>query len=256
MTPPEKPLTLRLKRAVILLLGDYPHLYYPVMRRRARYRELLITDRTELVIEGYPRSGNTFAVAALQFAQPHPMAIARHTHYPAQVIEAARRGLPMLVLVRDPRDAAASLVIREPGITLARALRRYVRYYDRIAPYHQAYVVGTFTQVTTNFAPVIQRLNRAFGLSLTPFEHTPANCDAVFHMVEDMERQAFCGVLAETRVARPSTARQEPKARLMDAMARPEHRELLTECDALFRRFTSLAEGADRAVPRTDVAVP
>ena len=74
----------RLRRSVSLLLGDYPRLYYPVMRHHRRYKELLITDATELVLEGYPRSGNTFAVAALQFAQDRPLRIARHTHMPAR----------------------------------------------------------------------------------------------------------------------------------------------------------------------------
>jgi hypothetical protein len=195
-----------------------------------------------LVVEGFPRSGNTFVVAALQFAQPRGLVIARHTHYPAQVIEAVRRGLPLLVLVREPRDAAASLVIREPVFTPMNALKRYLRYYRRILPYHHRYVVGTFTEVTTNLAPVVERLNRAFRLNLEPFEHTPANCEAVFHLVEDMERRAYRGVLAETRVARPSSVRQAPKAHLMEEMSEPRHRDVLARCDDLFRRFEELAE--------------
>src|SRR5204862_776059 len=128
-------LVARLRLSISLLLGDYPRLYYPVMRHRRRYKDLLISDDTELVIEGYPRSGNTFAVAALQFAQTRVLRIARHTHSPAQVMEAVRRRLPTLVLVRAPRDAAVSLVIREPAVTLERALKRYERYHRRLHGY-------------------------------------------------------------------------------------------------------------------------
>lgn len=234
-----------LRRTLGLILGDHPRLFYPIMRHRQRYHALLIADQTEIVIEGYPRSGNTFAVAALQFAQAQPLRIARHTHYPAQVIEGVRRGLPVLVLVRAPKEAAASLVIREPDHSLALALRRYLRFYRRIHPYRAGFVVGTFGEVTTNYAPVIQRLNRAFGLQMTPFEHTADNCEAVFGILEDMERQAFHGQMAETRVARPSTVRAAPKAQLMAAMEQPEFQRLVEECEAEYRRFQTLAQGAD-----------
>lgn len=234
-------LAARVRRSVSLLLSDYPRLYFPVMRRRGRYKDLLISDRTELVIEGYPRSGNTFAVAALQWAQARQLTIARHTHSPAQVIEAVRRRLPVLVLVRDPRDAAPSLVIREPAVSLELALKRYIRFHSRIHGYHAGYVVGTFAEVTTNYAHVIQRLNEAFRLSLTTFEHTSANCEVVFKIVEDMERAAFRGTVAETRVARPSAIRSEPKARLMEALEDGRYGPLVEKCDALYRQFKALA---------------
>jgi len=233
--------TYHLGRVLRLVLADHPRLYYPVMRRRPFYKDLLISDRTELVIEGYPRSGNTFAVAALQFAQPRALNIARHTHSPAQVIEAARRRLPLLVLVREPRDAAVSLVIREPPLTLELALRRYIRFHRRIHPYRASYVVGTFDEVTTDYTPVLERLNSAFGLKLAPFQHTPANREAVFKIVEEMERRAFQGQLVETRVARPSPARAEPKARLLETLARGRHRALLEDCHGLYQGFLSLA---------------
>ena len=224
-----------------LALADHPRLYYPVMRRRPPYKDLLISESTELVIEGYPRSGNTFAVAALQFAQTRQLQIARHTHSPAQVIEAVRRRLPLLVLVREPRAAAVSLVIREPPLSLELALRRYIRFHKRVHQYRAAFVVGTFSEVTTQYAQVIDRLNSAFGLQLARYEHTPTNREAVFRIVEDMERRTSQGQLVETRVARPSSVREEPKARLLEELARGRHRAHLEECDELHQRFLCLA---------------
>jgi hypothetical protein len=235
----------RLRRTASTFLGDFPRLYYPVMRRRGRYRDLLIRADTEVVIEGFPRSGNTFAVAALQFAQGRPIGIARHTHYPAQVIEAARRRLPTLVLVREPADAVVSLVIREPFVTLEQALRRYLHYYTKIAPYHGSYVVGTFHDVTTDFGCVVAGVNRAFRTQFVRFEHTDANCTAVFQIVEDMERQACRGVLEESRVARPSAERAIPKARLLEALGDPQYRELSADCEAVFHHFATLSEPSE-----------
>lgn len=238
--PARELISSRLRRTASTLLGDFPRLYYPVMRRRARYRDLLVRVDTELVIEGFPRSGNTFAVAALQFAQSRPISIARHTHYPAQVIEAARLRLPMLVLVREPADAVVSLVIREPFVTLEQALKRYLHYYTKIAPYHDSYVVGSFHKLTTDFGSVVASVNEAFRTQFVPFEHTDANCTAVFQIVEDMERQSCQGVLAESRVARPSAERAIPKARLLEALGSRQYRELSAECEAVFHQFATL----------------
>ena len=236
----------QLRRSVSLVLGDYPRLYYPVMRRRERYKELLISDETEIVVEGYPRSGNTFAVAALQFPQGQRLHIARHTHSPAQIMEAVRRRLPTLVLVREPRDAGISLVIREPAVSLERALKRYRKYHRRIYDHRAGFVVATFSEVTSDFGPVVARLNRGFGLVLTPFDHTASNCEAVFKIVEDMERKTFAGILREHRVARPSDARSEPKARLTEAIQHAAYRSILEDCDGLYREFEALAH------PRSD----
>jgi len=231
----------RLRQAVSEVLGEHPRLYYPIMQHHRRYRELLINNATDLVIEGYPRSGNTFAVAALQFVQPQTLHIARHTHSPAQVMEAVRLGLPTLVVVRNPRDAAVSLVIREPEVTLAHAFARYRRYHERIHACRAGFLVATFDEVTTEFGAVVERFNRTFGLSLTPFAHTQANCDAVFKIVEDMERKDFDGVLREHRVARPSEWRREPKARLAEAVGDASYRTLLGDCDRLYETFRALA---------------
>ena len=231
----------RLRQTLSLGLADHPRLFYPVMRRRAAFKAVLISDRTGLVIEGYPRSGNTFAVTAVQFAQEHPLNIARHTHAPAQVMEAARRGLPTLLLVRDPRDACVSLVLRDPDISLAFALRRYVRFYSRVAPFWKSYIVASFAQVTTDLSIVVERLNVRFSMGLAPFVHTPENCDRVFGIVEDMSRQLLGGVLKETRVARPSAVRDALKANAMRGLEDQGCRTLLDACNSRYREFLDLA---------------
>ena len=63
-----------------------------------------VDDGTDVVIEGFPRSGNTAVFAAFSVAQPSEIRIAHHTHTPANAIAGVRRGLPVLVLIRAPDD--------------------------------------------------------------------------------------------------------------------------------------------------------
>ena len=98
--------------------------------------------RTQIVIEGFPRSGNTFAVVAFQHAQRESVRIAHHLHMPAQVMRAAQWDIPTLLLARKPTDAALSWVIREPGVPIRQALKHYVSFYEKAAEYRDALVVG------------------------------------------------------------------------------------------------------------------
>jgi hypothetical protein len=94
---------------------------------RLRHRLEVACDETELLIDGFPRSGNTFAVVAFQLAQPSPVRISHHIHSSAHMIAAAKRGTPIVVTVREPEDAVLSCVIREPYITIGQALHAYPR---------------------------------------------------------------------------------------------------------------------------------
>src|ERR671917_4320 len=109
-------------------VGRRPFLFYNFYRLRPNYRDLLVDRRTQIVIEGIPRSGNTFAVVAFEQAQRESVRIAHHLHMPAQVMRAARWHIPTLVLMRKPADAVLSLAIREPRISIRQAMKHYVSF--------------------------------------------------------------------------------------------------------------------------------
>lgn len=144
----------------------------------------VISPRTELVIDGYTRCASTFAVYALQLAQPRPVRIAHHLHAPAQLIEAARLRVPALALIREPKGAILSQLIREPGVALPDALVAYSRFYTCLMPYRDALVVGEFEQVTADFGAVVRRLNARFGTRFTEFENTEANMRECMELIK------------------------------------------------------------------------
>lgn len=157
-------------------VAEYPSLYLPFARRKypGPSPEVISPD-TELVIDGFTRSATTFAVYALQLSQEQPVRLAHHLHAPAQLIEAARRGVPALVLIREPRGAILSQVAREPWVTVSGALIAYSRFYTCLLPYRDRFVVGEFEQVTRDFGGVIRRVNARFGTSFAEFVHTEAS---------------------------------------------------------------------------------
>lgn len=192
------------------------------------------------MIEGYPRSANTFAVAAFSFAQGRPVKIARHLHAPAHVIAGVKKGIPTLVLIRQPEQAVLSLLVRAPHITPKQALKDYIRFYRSILSYRKGYVLATFEEVTRDFGQVIQRINARFGTNFKVFKHTDENIKKVFQIVEEMDKQdTGLPQVKEETVARPSPKREKLKALMKEKLKQPGVRELLQEAQELYQMLVS-----------------
>jgi hypothetical protein len=155
---------------------------------RRRHPLAVLRPETELVIEAFPRSANTFSAVAFQVSQPRPVRLAHHLHAPAQIVAAARRGLPVLVPVRHPRDCAISIAIRSPHVSLSESLDAYRRFHEAILPYRGACQVAPFEDVTTDFGRVVEALNAKFGTGYVPFDHTPENVERVYALIEERAR--------------------------------------------------------------------
>lgn len=170
-------------------ISEHPAIYFPLARwRRGGVHPEVIGPETELVIDGYPRSANTFAVYAFQIAQPRPVRLAHHLHAPAQLIEAARRGVPSLVVIREPEGAVLSNVMFEEDATLAAAFVSYERFYHRLLPHAQAMVAGEFEEVTRDMGAVIGRLNERFGTTYRALEPSAEGRRRCFDLMTFKER--------------------------------------------------------------------
>lgn len=225
-------------------VGHIPWLFYPLFRWREPYRRhRAVGSDTELVVEGFPRSSNTFAVVALQYAQDVPIKTADHIHVPAQVIRGARLDKPILLLIREPEDVVRSTAVKFPDLRTSHVLRGYARFYEQCWPWREQFVVATFEQVTDDFGAVIHRLNQRFGMSLRPFEPTPDAMRAVFDRIDARNREApdsFREIerpRTDLTAARPSPVKDAAKA----AVAIDADPALLERCHRQFDRYRQLA---------------
>lgn len=179
----------RLRYDLRTLAGSYPSIYLPFVRRMRSSRQRFIEPGTELVIEGFPRSGNTFTQAAFEFAQQREVRTAHHLHAPAQVIEAVRRRIPTLIVLRPARNAVVAWTMTDPRLALRQVLWSYLRYHRAIEPYAEACVLARFDQVTSDLGAVIRRINRRFGTDFDEFPHTPENVEQVFAVLRAIAKR-------------------------------------------------------------------
>ena len=202
------------------IVAKYPSIALPIARRRHGFP---VDRETDIVIEGFPRSGNTFAYTAFVMAQSRPVRAAGRVHAPAQLIAAARWRIPGIVLIRHPDEAIPSFLIRHPRTGVRQAMRGWLRFYAPLGAYLNRLVVGTFDQVTRDLGAVIERVNDRFGTDFAPFQHTEENVRRVWEAIDrDYRTRVGEGEDFDRIVARPSARRDEQRRKARELYAAPE----------------------------------
>lgn len=174
------------KEIIKYWVAPYPVIYYPVYRLFTFFFGAsgnAIKNGVEIVIEGFPRSGNTFAVDAFRLAQGRDVLMANHLHAEAQILRGIKLKIPVIVLVRHPVDAITSLLYRNAGSARQYA-KRYIRFYTRVLLVCEQVVLADFSQVVEDFGEVIHLVNKRFSTEFKLFVHTNDNLDTVYQQLE------------------------------------------------------------------------
>src|ERR687890_1879422 len=222
--------------------GSHPTVFFSLYRLLRTRKDLTraVTPDTQVVIEGFQRSGNSFARRAFIMAQEESFdvtRIAHHLHVPAQIVRAAQWRIPPLVLIRRPRDAVLSLVIRDP-ISVDQALKYYISFYETAEKYRDAYVLGRLEEVTEDFGEVIERINEKFGTTFSPFSHDERNVDGVFARIEENTRKRFGEASLEHKVSHPFATREKLKREVGYELENPKRRDLISRAETVYGRLT------------------
>lgn len=202
-------------------------LLFPLLALNGQVRRRVVTRASDVCLEGYPRSANSYSVFAFRHWNPDAR-IAHHLHTPLQVARAARLGVPCAVLIRPPLDAVVSvLVMDRERISDTAAYRSYIHFYSRALPLREAVVVAPFAEVVSEPATVVERLNGAFG---TSFACELGSGEPARGFLAQDERLSRRQGLPPTSSRAPSAAKERRKAELRERLAR---HPLLAEAQSL-----------------------
>jgi hypothetical protein len=218
------------------LIGDNPIFLPVLLRATPEGTSRAITPSTQLVVEGFPRSGNTFAVFAFRNAQGPGVEVVGHVHHPSQVKLAVQRELPTLLVIRRPLPCLASYLVTAPHGRPAGVLKEYIRYHRVLLPYLDSVVVGEFDEVTKSFTDVINKINARFGTDFGPFDQTQGNVDQVFKDIEAYHAETHPGKEVERIVPRPSHERKNENRMYLAELQRPEYSGLLHQAEQMYER--------------------
>lgn len=157
-----------------------PYQWWGQAKRRSDGRSLregLVLPDTELMIDGFQGSANSFATAAFKLCQKRHVKLAHHRHAPILMVKAVRLSIPIILTVREPESTVVSLTSRWPHISVEQGLKSYVGFYKALQPYVDNFVVSTFQLTTNHLDKVIEVTNKKFSTSFDLIDPERANAE-------------------------------------------------------------------------------
>jgi hypothetical protein len=249
------------------VLGRHPTVYLASASRR--HPQSALHRDTDLVIDGFGRSAVTFALVAFQVAQNGHVHVAHHSHAIAPILAASKRGLPVLVPIREPEATVLSGIVREPEVSVGQYLRSYVDFYRRLGDLADAVVLARFESIVEDFGAVTRHVNRRFGTSFAEFDHTVEREGLVFGLIEERASRPpwqrllgefLCGNLSfdeYLRLTEPQRRRRTTSAVPERLVQRPsaDHGSMKAGVQARYRD-PSVAKWRERAVASYRAVLP
>lgn len=194
-----------LLRSSVLVVGFF-------MRLWARNRR--IGEDVDLTVAGFPRVGNTYTGRLIQASAEHPVRMAHHFHAAAQVVTSANRGVPTVVLLRNPEDTVLSLCVAHPELWPWVGHLAYAVYHARLWPHRRRIVFVRFESTTADPARVIRELKERCGLPL----RVDAGPDTEARILETIHEDYGTAPGQKRKVAAPSAEKERLKAALRSAV--------------------------------------
>jgi hypothetical protein len=233
----------RLLRHGKYLLGHDP-LFLPVLLRLTPLGlSRQITDKTDLIVEGFPRSGNTFTVFALQDVAQNQLRISSHVHHPSQVKLAVQRDLPTVLVIREPIGALASYLTYGRHGRPTDVFREYYAYYQELIPYADRVLILNFEEIISDMPAIIDRINGRFAMALPPFDQSPGNVDHLFEEIARHHQLVHPDLEPDHVAPRPTAARREANERHRLELLDPSNNALRTRCLNVYDYFSRKASG-------------
>jgi hypothetical protein len=160
-----------LYRALRNELSKHSALYRILASRRGAEH---LRPNTDLVIEGYPRSANSFLEAYIKVLSEDKLQLSHHSHSRSVVLRAVKIRKPVLVLVRHPVEAAVSYFeesgkLSSPWVLL----REYVIFYKQLEHWADRVLFCSFETATRKPEVIIPAVNAKFGTDFSLRTQTP-----------------------------------------------------------------------------------
>jgi hypothetical protein len=190
---------------------------YPILEKLPKKK--VANNDKRLVVDGFPRSGNTFLADAIVVSQGQDFKFAHHSHLPENLLLGIELGIPSVVIFREPLQAIGSFMLYSEQNEV-QATKRWIRFYQALEDSIDKLAVVSFEDIVKRPKATLSAISSAFDLDL----NIPSDEAALIAKATDR---------IENRTARmQSSRRKDPvKTSCLPSLKRTErkseHRQLL-----------------------------
>ena len=149
-------------------LSKIPKLYFLFYHlnekffKKKKFIKFKLKKNMDFLIDGFPRSGNTYAYFAFLHMQKKKYKIIHHFHHEYGILYAILTNIPNMILIRKPDDAVKSLLIRNKNLDHDDAFLMYYIYYKIVYNYRQSLLIIKFESIINNFNYCVNQVNLRF----------------------------------------------------------------------------------------------
>ena len=178
-------------------LDEYPKVYKFIYNNILRGNSNGLSLLDDLVVEGFPSSGNTYLTHSISMHLGESLSIAHHMHSTSLVKIALKKEIPVILCVRDPIDTAVSNAVRqktsyfEEIISASDWLKYWVRFHNRILEdLNSDYLyISEFSNLTNDVASEILKFkNQYFHRANFLYGNFEREIFAVIKREEELEK--------------------------------------------------------------------
>ncbi|MGB1055458.1 MAG: hypothetical protein ACPGYM_00890 [Flavobacteriales bacterium] len=116
------------------------------------------------MVEGLPRSANSFCVNAIELAFQSKVCVGGHRHVFNSVRDSIDRDIPVIVMIREPASQVSSLLMKysigkkAPKLFFSALLRLYKEYYLKVWANIGSITLVSFDDITSDLDGTIKQL--------------------------------------------------------------------------------------------------
>lgn len=209
-----------------------------LFKLKKKPQAVIVKRSSKVLIEGYPRSGNTFFVAYFRYFNAHED-IASHYHAIFQLRKAVKFNVPIVVLVRPPLESIVSLLIRENLLYPRLVIESYINFYKSLQSFKDDIVVADFKEAISEPDLIIRKVNERFMTSFAAEKLTPELRIMVNQIVDQMDKiSRDDSEVDELKVSRPSVEKERLKSSIA-GMLTNEYKKEFKLADKLYLAIKS-----------------
>ena len=163
-------------------LENYPLIYVKIayyynIIKGGNYNRV-VNKTTQICIEGFPRSSNSFVAEVFRYLHDDNISIATHLHSSAHIIYAVESNIPTCVLIRKPKDSIVSLFTLSVQFdktyktdsesvkkSMEYDLKWYIFFYKSLIKYKDKIVIASMEESTSDICSVIKKINKKYSTS-------------------------------------------------------------------------------------------
>ncbi len=204
-----------------------------------RRKDLMLNRNTDLCVEGFPRSANTYGVLLIEKFAKHPLNIAHHLHIPSQLTYAIKWNIPAILLIREPSQAIPSLILRE-GVSIATAMDWYNSFHAELIPHKEKLIVWQFEELVNRPLDILRQLNEHLGLWNVEDKLSPQQNEEIFREIDRLDKETKGGQDLGLVNSRPNAKKGAAKKEVLNEISQREtYRVEMERAKELYQLFTT-----------------